>query len=362
MKVFITGIDGFLGAKLHDYLVRKRHKVTGNDSLICNTGLTQLATWNVDCRDFEHMSNMFDLHETEVLVHCAATAHEGLSSFSPSFVTKNIFEASVATFSAAIAAGVKRIVFMSSMARYGRGQFGPPFSETMTPAPVDPYGIAKVAAEQVLRVLCETHGIKWCCLVPHNIIGPGQKYDDPYRNVVAIMINRVLQGLPIQIYGDGEQVRCFSPVTDILPCIEAAIEGNGDGEIINIGPDCGEISINLLANFIWDESVEAGPTLVENLPARPKTLIENLPARPNEVRDAYCVADKSRRLLGYKPHTTFIECLSDMIDYILDHGVKPFQYFAPIEIERGLPETWKAARFSTGELFDAHNPSPYLEA
>ena len=78
------------------------------------------------------------------------------------------------------------------MARYGAQKY--PFTEKMEPKPVDPYAISKVAAEQVLINLCELNKIEWVIAVPHNIIGPRQKYDDPFRNVVSIMINRMLQG------------------------------------------------------------------------------------------------------------------------------------------------------------------------
>ena len=77
------------------------------------------------------------------------------------------------------------------MARYGSQEY--PFTENMKPKPVDPYAISKVAAEQVLINLCELNKIEWVIAVPHNIIGPRQKYDDPFRNVVSIMINRMLQ-------------------------------------------------------------------------------------------------------------------------------------------------------------------------
>ena len=69
-----------------------------------------------------------------------------------------------------------------------------PFTEEMVPAPQDPYGIAKLASEETLKVLSEVNNFEYVNLVPHNIIGPKQKYDDPYRNVVSIMINRIIQG------------------------------------------------------------------------------------------------------------------------------------------------------------------------
>ena len=77
------------------------------------------------------------------------------------------------------------------MARYGEQQT--PFTEDMPPKPVDPYAISKVAAEDVLINLCELNKTEWVIAVPHNIIGPRQKYDDPFRNVVSIMLNRMLQ-------------------------------------------------------------------------------------------------------------------------------------------------------------------------
>lgn len=329
-KVFITGIDGFLGAALTRHLRPLGYNVIGNDNHLCHTGLTTLAHSLIDCRYFEAMRDLLEWQKPEVLVHCAATAHEGLSTFSPSFVTQNIFEASVATFSAAIAAGVKRIVFMSSMARYGKGPFGPPFSETMLPAPIDPYGIAKVAAERVLEVLCRTHAVAWTILVPHNIIGAGQKYDDPYRNVAAIMINRALQGLPIYIYGDGEQRRSFSPVNDILPCLESAICGAADGEVVNIGPNADTaITINRLAELVREITGSDAATL-------------HVPARPNEVKNAYCTNYRSKTLLGYQQTQPLEECLTEMVDAIRSTGPKPFQHFAKVEIDStSLPETWR---------------------
>ena len=81
----------------------------------------------------------------------------------------------------------------------------------MAPLPEDPStGISKVAAENVLINLCELNNIEWVIAVPHNIIGPRlKKYDDPFRNVVSIMLNRMLQGKAPIIYGDGKQKRCF---------------------------------------------------------------------------------------------------------------------------------------------------------
>lgn len=336
MKIVITGIAGFLGSHLAEQLSILGHEIDGNDAMLCPS--VSLGKYkNLDCCNLarDYQATWDPLEGTEVLIHCAATAHEGLSNFSPSFITKNIFEASVATFSAAIAAGVKRIIFMSSMARYGNGQnlydldykSGSPFKEDMVPFPIDPYGIAKVAAEQTLISLCKLHDVEYVILVPHNIIGPRQRYCDPYRNVASIMINRALQDKPLLIYGDGQQKRCFSPVGDCLDSIIKCIDAPISGEIINIGPDKGEITILELAEIIRD--LTGG-----------RSEIQFIKPRPNEVKEAYCSSDKARKLLGYEQKQSLRSCLAEMVLYIKEHGTKQFVYDFPIEIPKGCPPTW----------------------
>ena len=87
----------------------------------------------------------------DIVYHAAATAYEGLSVFSPHLITQNIVTGSVSLFSAAIENKVKRIIFCSSMARYGSQKT--PFHENMQPKPVDPYGISKVSAYKLLNRL-----------------------------------------------------------------------------------------------------------------------------------------------------------------------------------------------------------------
>lgn len=332
MKIWITGIAGFLGSHLESTLRSLGHDVDGNDNHLCSS--VPSGCYVSDCRDFDRMLEDFRSFKPEVVIHCAATAHEGLSNFSPSFIAKNIYEASVATFSAAIAAGVKRIVFMSSMARYGRGLLngktvlsGPPFLETYGTYPLDPYGIAKVATEQTLVALCKLHNVEYVIAVPHNIIGVRQKYDDPFRNVASIMINRALQGKPLIVYGDGLQKRCFSPIRDCLDSLVKMIDAPISGEVINIGPDKGEITILELAEMIIELTGS-------------KAGIARVAARPNEVKEAYCSSDKARKLLGYEAKQPISECLAEMVDYIRTNGTKQFAYNFPIEIKKGCPETW----------------------
>ena len=268
----------------------------------------------------------------DLVYHTAATAYEGLSVFSPHLITNNIVTGSVSLFSAAIENKVKRIVFCSSMARYGTNKV--PFREDYTPKPQDPYGIAKVAAEDILKNLCEVHNVEYVIAVPHNIIGPRQKYDDPYRNVASIMINLMLQNRQPIIYGDGKQKRCFSYVDDDLFCLkEMATSKKVLGQTINIGPDEEFITINELAEKIANQ-------LQVNLNPR------YMRGRPQEVLEATCSADKARKLLNYKTKTSLDDGISKMIEYIKAKGPKKFRYHLDIEIINSkTPDTWKKKIF-----------------
>lgn len=328
MKIAVTGIAGFLGSHIAERLQNEGHEVVGNDNLIggaFENVPAKVKYFATDCCDQDGMTFVF--RGCDVVYHCAATPHEGLSVFSPDLVTKNIFGATVATVTAAIRVGVKRFIFCSSMARYGAQT--PPFTEDMAPKPVDPYGIAKVAAEDVLRVLAKQHGMEFVILVPHNIIGPRQKYDDPYRNVAAIMMNRMLQKQKPIVYGDGSQVRCFSYIDDVVDPLIRCLDADVSGEVINIGPDQDEMTVLQLSETI------ASVMGVKHEP-------EFLPARPLEVKHANCSADKARATLGYEPKTPVRVGLELMAKHIKAKGPKKFNYHLPLEIINDTtPKSWK---------------------
>ena len=328
MNVFISGIAGFLGSHLADAFLARGDRVVGVDNLIggYRDNVPKGAMFaNVDCNDLDIVQSV--MRGCDVVYHCAATAYEGLSVFSPHIVTQNIVTASTGMISAAIATRVKRFVLCSSMARYGSQQV--PFTEDMAPRPQDPYGIGKVAAEDLLRNLADVHGMEWVIAVPHNIIGPRQKYDDPYRNVAAIFINCMLQSRPPFIYGDGSQMRCFSFVSDVVrPLVQLATDERCAGQIFNIGPDDEFVTIVDLAQTI---SALVGLDL-------PRM---HTRGRPQEVKLANCSADKARRLLGYNPQTGLRDGLQEMIDWIRKRGPRPFEYHLPLEIvNEKTPETW----------------------
>ncbi len=333
MHIFITGVAGFLGSNLADYYLKKKYKVSGCDNLIGGSLENidkRVKFYKADIEDFNKLNQI--IKKVDVLCHAAAYAHEGLSNFSPFSFSKNNFVGSVSVFTAAINNGVKRIVFCSSMARYGN--LKAPFKENEYPKPVDPYGISKLAAEKILINLCETNGVEYNIAVPHNIIGPKQKYDDPFRNVVSIMTNLILQKKNPIIYGDGEQKRSFSDIDDCIFCIDKLMLNKKiNKEVVNIGPDENFMTINELYETLSNK-------LQSNLAAK------YYKDRPNEVKHAYCSSDKARKILGYKTTVNLEDSIQKVIDYIKKKGPKKFTYNYDIEMNNNLvPITWKKKLF-----------------
>tara|TARA_B110000967_G_scaffold209549_1_gene266206 strand:+ start:880 stop:1890 length:1011 start_codon:yes stop_codon:yes gene_type:complete len=328
-KILVTGVAGFLGSHLAENLANMGHEVIGIDNLIGgyeDNIPKNIKFLKIDCCDLSQVQNV--MKNINIVYHCAATAHEGLSIFSPYEITKNNYLASVSIFSAAVNEKVQRIIYCSSMARYGSQDS--PFTETMHPKPIDPYAISKVASEDVLKTLCNLNNIEWVIAIPHNIIGPRQNYSDPFRNVVSIMINRMLQGKAPIIYGDGEQTRCFSYIDDCLSCLIPMLDQkNLNKQTINIGPDEEFVSINKIAEIC------SNITGVNLQPIYKK-------GRPKEVKHATCSADKARKLLDYQTKVNLKEGIQKTFEYIKQRGIRPFNYNIKIEINNDLtPSTWK---------------------
>lgn len=327
-KIFVTGIAGFLGSHVADDCISQDHIVSGCDNLVGGYEENvpdEIEFRATDCNNLSMMKKL--MKDIDVVYHCAAYPHEGLSVFSPSLITKSIYQSTATVLSAFVHNRGKRFVFLSSMARYGINVV--PFTEDMTPNPQDPYGVSKVASEELVKLMARIYGFEYVIAVPHNIIGPRQKYDDPFRNVASIFINRMLQDKQPIIYGDGKQKRCFSFIQDCISSLrKMGVRNNIVNETINIGPDEEFITINELAEIIAE---------LLNFNLRPIYM----PDRPQEIKDAFCSANKARRLLRYKTEFSLHNGLKKMIEWIKQRGPRPFNYHLDIEIlNHKTPTTW----------------------
>ena len=333
-NIFITGIAGFLGSNLAEFYEKKGFKVFGCDNLVGgdlkNIDKKKINFFKADCENLTFMTKI--MKNIDILCHAAAYAHEGLSSFSPTLISNNNLTGSVSVFTAAIRNKVKRIVYCSSMARYGNGKL--PFKEDDETVPVDPYGVSKLAAENILKILSKTHKFEYNIAVPHNIIGPKQKYNDPFRNVVSIMINLMLQNRRPIIYGDGKQTRCFSDIDDCIYSLDKMLtDPKIVSQTINIGPDSEITSINELFYMLSNKlKFNKEPIYTKD--------------RPNEVKFAVCSSEKARKILKYRPKISLDKSLDKIIDYVKKNKTKKFDYNYTIEIKNSTtPETWTRKLF-----------------
>jgi UDP-glucose 4-epimerase len=237
VKVLITGVAGMIGARLADWIAENHPEVEliGIDDL--SGGYLENINPKVQFYKqnlADDISAIFEREKPDVVYHLAAYAAEGLSPFVRVFNYQNNLIATTRVITQCIKHGVKRLVYTSSMSVYGRGKT--PFDERDQQAPIDPYGVAKYAAEMDIKIAHEQHGLEYCIIRPHNVYGAKQNIWDKYRNVLGIWMFRLMNSEPISIFGDGEQKRAFSYIDDITePLWNAAIRKEAAGEIINLG-------------------------------------------------------------------------------------------------------------------------------
>lgn len=217
------------------------------------------------------------------------------------------------------------------MSVYGKQQV--PFRESMTPMPEDIYGITKAAMEQITRVMSSVYGFKYLIFRPHNVYGPRQNLSDPYRNVVGIFINSLLQNKKFYIYGNGAQQRAFSYIDDIIPIIGmAAFNKKIKNETFNVGSD-EVVALNQLAGIILKEFF--GAEVPKNLKPR------YLPNRPQEVKNAFCDHKKTQKLLKYEAKTKLHKGIKQTIDWAKSIGPQKFAYLDAFELNhKDIPKTW----------------------
>lgn len=327
MKILVTGGAGFIGSHVVDRLV-KEHEVIVVDDLTggkienINSGADFVKR---DVRDYETVESLIGYYKPEVIFHLAANAAENKAQFSPVDITERNFRAGISILTAGIKHGMKKFIFTSSIAAYGAIPI--PFKETDRPEPEDLYGISKYALEESIKVLSKVHGFDWTIVRPHNVYGPRQNMTDPYRNVVTIFLNAVLHDKPYNIYGDGNQIRCFSYIEPVAEAIAKCLDPKTNGKTYNIGSDIA-YTVNDLSKAV--QSV----TGTKHDPIY-------LPDRPQEVKVAIADHSLAKQDLGYSDNFDLYDGVSNTWIWAKAQGPQEYDY-GEVELPSDkLPANWK---------------------
>ncbi len=336
-KILVTGSAGFIGSHIYDRLYDlKKYQVFGIDDLSGgfrrNVSQKKFFT-KLDLRHRKKTTEYVNKLKPDIIFHLAADATEGRSQFTPfSAMDRNLL-AYLNLLVPAIKNGVKKITLISSMSVYGKQQV--PFKESLIPNPEDIYGVAKTAMETVTKIMSEVYGFKYVVVRPHNVYGPRQNLSDPYRNVVGIFINSLMQGKKFYVYGDGFQERAFSYIDDVARAIvQTTFSKKCENKIINVGSDQ-NVTLNRLKELVLKEFFEK-KEVPHNLTP------EHLPARPQEVKLAYSSHNAIKAILGNRKQTELATGIKKTVVWAKSMGPQKFRYLDSLELEhKHIPQTWK---------------------
>src|SRR4051794_23746453 len=305
VRVLVTGGAGFIGSHVVSRLLSAGREVrvldnmsTGRRSNLSGVaGEVELIT--ADVRDLPVVQGA--MRGCDAVVHLAALPSVPRSIDDPAATHHANATGTLHVLLAARDAGVSRVVFASSSSIYGAGAELPK-RESLTPLPISPYAVSKLAAEHYCRSFFEVFGLETVALRYFNVFGPRQDAHSVYAAVIPRFIQAYRDGTSPVIFGDGEQSRDFTYVDNVAEANLAALETAGvGGRVYNVA--CGtRVTLNELAMSIRRET---GATLVP----------VHSPARPGEVRHSLADVSRARQDLGYEPVVTLDEGLRRTVEH-----------------------------------------------
>jgi len=308
----VTGGAGFIGSNIVDELLRRGQTVrvldnfaTGREENLQDAG-DRIELIRGDVRDIAAVDAA--VAGCDFVLHQAALASVPRSIADP--VANNEVNAQ-GTLNVLVAAqkhGVKRVVYASSSSVYGDSEELPKV-ESMTPNPMSPYAVAKLAAEYYCRVFAELHGMTTVALRYFNVFGPRQDPGSQYSAVIPIFVKALVEGKAPTIHGDGEQSRDFTYIDNVVGANLRACEANvSGGKVYNIA--CGgRFSLN---------------QLYAALAARVGTDLRPVygPPRAGDVKHSMAAIDRIQRELGYQVSVSFEDGIERTVRWYQDVGLK----------------------------------------
>jgi UDP-N-acetylglucosamine/UDP-N-acetyl-alpha-D-glucosaminouronate 4-epimerase len=299
IRTLVTGGGGFIGSAVVRALLERGAEVRVLDNFSTGNRNNLVDVWDDieivegELRSYERVHA--GMRGTELVFHQAALPSVPRSVQDPLTTSAVNVDGTLNVLLAARDEGVKRIVFASSSSVYGDGG-ELPRRETKPTNPASPYAVSKLAAERYCISFSKIYGLETVSLRYFNVFGPRQDPRSQYAAVVPRFITAIAAGKPVLIYGDGDQSRDFTYVSNVVDAnLLASRQEDVPGTVINVGTG-GNTTVNELADMIGE--------VLE----RPVTR-EFAPPRAAEVRASWAATDAARQMLGWEPSVSLREGL-----------------------------------------------------
>jgi UDP-glucose 4-epimerase len=301
MRILVTGGAGFVGSHIADAYIEAGHDVTVIDAL--DTGHQENVNpkarfYKMDVRD-AHLGELFASERFDFVNHQAARGNVRGSMEAPGVYADVNIVGGINLLECCRKNGVKKFMYSSTGGCvYGEPKYLPA-DEDHPLCPRDPYGASKASFELYLPVYAMNYGLKYTILRYPNVYGPRQ---DPLgeAGVVSIFIGQMLRDIQPVINGDGNQLRDYVFISDVVRANVLAL-GNGDDQVFNLGWGKG-VSVNEIFHTL------------KGILRRKEPEVHG-PAKLGEVRQTFLLAEKARRLIGWTPVVTLDEGLRKTAEY-----------------------------------------------
>lgn len=311
-NALVTGGAGFIGSNIVDALLERGDRVRVLDDF--STGRRENLAHIANRIEIQEgtLTDPFDVAEAvsdmDLIFHQAAVPSVPRSVTDPIQSNAANVDGTLNLLVAARDAGVKRLVYASSSSVYGDQAPDLPKVETMTPQPISPYGVAKLAAEHYCQVFHTVYGFETVALRYFNVFGPRQDPSSDYAAVIPKFISLLLAGDAPHIHGDGGQTRDFTYIGNVVAGNLLAAEAPTEkvaGQVFNLALG-GQIAINQLVRVLKGLI----GTDVEPIYTEP---------RPGDIRHSRADVEKITTQMGFEPQYSFEEGLRRTVDWYRSH-------------------------------------------
>lgn len=311
MKYLVTGGGGFIGSHIVNKLLEQGDSVRVLDNfstgkrenlkdLVQQFNGSRFEVMEADLRDAARLEE--SVRGVEVIFHEAAFVSVPQSMEEPQVCFDVNITGTSRLLDIARAAGVRRVILASSAAIYGESDAIPLVEETL-PQPLSPYAVSKRVKEMYAELFTGSFGLEVVALRYFNVYGPRQRPDSMYAAAVPIFARRLLDGKPVNVYGDGGQTRDLINVRDVVRAnLIASEHASAPGKIFNV---CTGIETRIL---------DLLEVLYELLPNSPPP--QFVAPRPGDIYRSTGSPQKSRDELGFQAEVSLADGLKETIDWM----------------------------------------------